>query len=87
MGKQGNFEGTLVAQDPGNPFAPNPKDGLYLLRQDGKLLALVKASMATQMPVDVLHRQSRGIFEPYLGKTIMVQGYLSGSTIYSAMII
>ena len=87
MGMQGNFEGTVVAQDPGNLFAPNPKEGLYLLTKEGKLLALVKASMATQMPVDMLHRQSRGLFEAYLGKTIMVQGYLSGSTIYSAMII
>jgi hypothetical protein len=82
------LQGVVVAQDPNNPLPSEPSsfDGLYLQTDDGRLLELVGDSMATQMPIDVMWRRSRGEFEVFLGQQVTVQGYLSRRTIYSARI-
>ena len=78
--------GIVVDKDPNSPFPPIPNDGLYLLTEDNQLYRLVTQFMAAQLPIDVLHRQSRSDFEPYLGQKVTVNGYFSGSTIFSANI-
>jgi hypothetical protein len=61
-------------------------DGLYLKTDDGRLLELVAGSMAQQIPVEMMWRQSRKHFEPFLGQQVTVQGYLSRRTIYGALV-
>ena len=80
------LEGTVVDQASGGSLA-NPHGGLYLSIGAGKTLRLISDGMQTQLPVDVMHGQSRGDFEKFLNKNVKVQGYLSGGTIYSARII
>ena len=87
MPNEQTFSGTIVEKDPKSPFPVNPGDGLYLLTEDGRVLALVTGNMAAQMPLDMLHRTTRSTFEPYIGKSITIKGYLSGSTLYSAIIV
>lgn len=65
---------------------PSPSAGLYLKTEDGERLALVVGSMEAQVPVDILHRQSRPAFEEYLGQTVPVSGLISGHTIWNARI-
>lgn len=81
------LNGTIVEKDPESPFGASPNDGLYLLTGDQQVLALVTDYIATQMPIEQLHRQSRATFEPYIGKKVSVEGYLSGGTLWSAMIV
>lgn len=79
--------GTVVEQDSNSPFEMDTShDGLYLKTDDGRLLELVTGSMAQQIPVEMMWRQSRKHFEPFLGQTVTVQGYLSSRTIYGAMV-
>jgi hypothetical protein len=61
-------------------------EGLYLQTENGKRLELINTSMATQMPTDMLHRQSRPAFEPYLGQTVTISGYQSGGVLWNAAI-
>ena len=87
MAGEVTLAGTVVAQDPDSPFQASPNDGLYLMTDEKDLLRLIRDHMATQMPTDVMHRQSRLNFEPHLGKRVTVQGYRSGDTIYGAFIV
>jgi hypothetical protein len=80
------LSGTVVERELDSPFSAPQSEGLYLATDNGQTLALVTDSMATQMPVDMLHQGSRPIFEPYLGKKITVAGYLGGTTLWSAMV-
>ncbi len=75
------IEGKLFDGSPASEY-----DGLYLQTENGEQLELINSSMATQMPTDMLHRQSRPAFEPFLGQTITVSGYKSGGAIWNAMI-
>jgi hypothetical protein len=79
--------GTVVAQAPDSPFPASPNDGLYLMTEEGNLLRLVTAHIAAQMPIDMLHRQSRSSFEAMLGERVTVRGYLSKSTLYGAILV
>jgi hypothetical protein len=81
------LKGTVVDKDPATPLPARPDDGLYLLTENNQLLALITDSMAAQMPIDLLHTQSRPDFEPYLGKKVTVEGYASGDSLYSARIV
>jgi hypothetical protein len=85
---QVELHGTVVAEDPEVtlPVQPSPKGGLYLLLDDGKALRLVADSMAAQVPVDFMWRNSRKRFEGFLGHRVAVGGYRSGGTLYGASI-
>jgi hypothetical protein len=48
---------------------------------------IARASLTTQAPTKYLHQRCRPDFEPHLGKKVTVKAYLSGSTLWSAMII
>lgn len=87
MAGEVTLNGTIVEKDPASPLPAKPNDGLYLFTEDHQLLALVTDFMATQASTEYLHERSRPDFESYLGKKITVKGYLSGSTLWSAMII
>ena len=65
---------------------PSPIAGLYLKTEDGERLALVAGDMDTMVAPDILHRESRPAFEPFLGQTVAVSGLISGHTIWSAAI-
>jgi len=82
------LQGVVVAQDPANPLSieASPHDGLYLQTDDGRLLELIRDSMATQVSIDYMWRRSRHSFEAYLGQRVSVRGYLSRRTLYSAMV-
>jgi hypothetical protein len=82
------LQGVIVTQGPDNPLAveASPHDGLYLQTDDGRLLELIRDSMAAQVSIDFMWRRSRHYFEPYLNKRVTVSGYLSRRTIYSANI-
>jgi hypothetical protein len=80
--------GIIVDFDPNSPVKAAPStDGLYLQTDGGKLIELITDFMARQISVGVMWRESRGDFEPYLGKQVTVGGYLSGRTLYSAHIV
>jgi hypothetical protein len=81
------LQGTVVTHDPKGVVPLSAADGLYLHTDDGRLLELISHAMPTQMPIEVMWRQSRGDFEPYLGQRITVKGYLSRRQIYSAEVI
>jgi hypothetical protein len=83
------LQGVVVAQDSPDPLPvkASPHDGLYLQTDDGRMLELIDNSMAAQMPVHVMWRQSRARFETYLGQRVTVQGYLVRRTVYSARVI
>ena len=83
------LQGIVVTHDPKGDLLvpPSVADGLYLQTDDGRLIELITLSMPTQMPIEVMWRQSRRHFEPYLGQRITVQGYLSRRQLYSARII
>ena len=86
MSGQDTLRGTVVEQQSPDGMPASNSEGLYLLTEDGTRLELISTSMATQMPVDMLHRQSRPTFEPYLGKQITVSGYRSGHSLFNAFI-
>ena len=86
MSGEVRLKGTVVEQLLPDDTPASSYEGLYLLTEDGTRLALIAASMASQMPVDMLHRQSRPTFEPFLGKQITVSGYQSGSSLYNVII-
>jgi hypothetical protein len=67
--------------------AANVHDGLYLQTDDGRLIELIRHAMPTQMPIDVMWRQSRRSFEPLLGQRATIEGYLSRRTLYSARVV
>lgn len=81
------IEGTVVTHDPNAPFAPDPHDGLYLITDDGRLLALVAARPFIQVPFDVAHRQGCPAFEPFIGKKVRVKGFRTGSTVWGAFVL
>ena len=80
------LDGEVVESVPDSPFPTDPSGGLYLLTDDGRGYALIAESMAAQMPLDALHRQSRKDFEGYLGQKVRVSGYVSGNTIFGAVV-
>ena len=82
MAGEVTLKGTIVEKDPAQS-----NDGLYLFTDDHQLLALITDFMATQASTEYLHARSRPNFESYLGKEVTVKGYLSGRTLWSAMII
>lgn len=86
MAGQVTLKGTVIEGKllDGSPASAN--EGLYLQTENGEQLELINSSMATQMPSDMLHRQSRSAFEPFLGQTITVSGYQSTGAIWNAMI-
>jgi hypothetical protein len=87
MGNEQVFVGVVVDKDPSSPFETDTKnDGLYLQTEDGQLLQLVKDHPAVQVPVDVVWRRSRALYEPLLGKKVTVEGHRSHSTIFSAIV-
>ena len=65
----------------------NVQDGLYLQTDDGRLIELVRHAMPTQMPIDVMWRQSRRTFERLIGQRATIEGYLSRRTLYSARVL
>lgn len=81
--------GVVVAQQPGdeNGIAASPHDGLYLLTDDGQLIALVRHAMYVQMSWEHIWRRSRSTFEALLGQRATIQGYLSRRTLYSAAVV
>lgn len=81
------LSGTVVERELSSPFSTPLPEGLYLATDNGQTLALVTDSMATQLPVDMLHQKSRPTFESYLGKKITVEGFLGGSTLWCAMLV
>jgi hypothetical protein len=87
MAGEVTLNGTIVEKDPASPLPANPDDGLYLFTDDHRLLALVVDFMATQASTKYLHQRCRPDFEPHLGKKVTVTGYLSGRTLWSAVII
>lgn len=87
MAGEVTLSGTVVEHDPDSPLPVGTNEGLYLYTQDRRLLALVTDFMATQASLEYLHGRSRTAFEPHLGRTVTVSGYLSGSTLWSATII
>ena len=78
--------GVVVEQTAPDGLSVSSGEGLYLQIDNGEKFRLINAGMMTQMPVDILHLQSRQTFEPYLGEKITVSGYRSGSSIYNACI-
>jgi hypothetical protein len=79
------MKGIVVEGSIGDNVISNPHDGLYLKPDDGgDLLELISGSMAQQIPVEVMWRQSRKNFEAHIGQHVIVRGYKSGRTIYSA---
>lgn len=81
------LKGIVVEQDPDGTFKTDTSyNGLYLKTNDGRLLKLIGGSMMQQTPVDMMWAQSRQRFEPFLGQQVTVKGYLSGRTIYSAIV-
>jgi hypothetical protein len=83
------LEGVVVDNAPEDPAlaAMDTRDGLYLKLDDGRLIELVTHAMPTQMPLEVMWRQSRRTFEPLLGKRAAIEGYLSRRTLFSARVV
>jgi hypothetical protein len=84
MGSDQEIVGTVVEAPPDPPFGAPTGDGLYLRTEDGQHLRLISGGMMTQLPSDLLHRQSRGNFEDLLGKRVRIRGHLSGGTLWGA---
>jgi hypothetical protein len=86
---EATLSGVVVAQQPGDEIgiAPSPNDGLYLLTDDGQLIALVRDAMYVQMSWEHIWRRSRPVFEPLLGQHATIQGYLSRRTLYGAAVV
>lgn len=84
MAENVTLEGVVVepAGLDGQPLKTN--EGLYLRTADGREWALIADHPAVQMPVDMVHRQSRAYFERFIGKVITISGFRSGSTLWNA---
>ena len=64
MAGEATLHGTIVEKDPASPLPAKPHDGLYLLTEDHRLLALVTDFMATQASTEYLHERSRPDAKP-----------------------
>ena len=73
---EATLTGVVVAQQPGdeNGIAPSAHDGLYLLTDEGELIALVRHAMYVQMSWEHIWRRSRSTFEALLGQRATIQG-------------
>ena len=86
MSEEMTVKGKIVEAESLVGEEPSAGAGLYLKTKDGERLALVAAGMETQVPPDILHRQSRPAFEDFLGRAVAISGLISGHTIWSAKV-
>jgi hypothetical protein len=86
MSEQMTIKGKVVEAESLVGEEPSAYGGLYLITEDGERLALVAGSMDTMVAPDILHRESRPAFEPFLGQTIAVSGLICGHTLWDAKV-
>ncbi len=86
MSEQMTVKGKIVEAETLVGEEPSPNAGLFLKTSDGERLALVAGSMEAQVGTDILHRQSRPAFEPFLSQVVAVSGLISGHTIWNATV-
>jgi hypothetical protein len=86
MSEKTTVKGKIVEAESLVGEEPSPTAGLYLVTEDGEQLALIAGDMYTMVAPDILHRESRPAFEPFLDQTVEVNGLISGHTIWSAAI-
>lgn len=65
---------------------PRSTDGLCLRTDDGQTVRLIGGAMNAQMSNEAAWQVSRYEFEPYLGKRITVEGYLSHDDFWDARV-
>lgn len=85
MSDANRYRGVVVDRE--SPGGDPSGGGLYLRTDDGQELELIHAHPFVQMPVSVAHDQSRVNFEPFLGRTVVIQGHRQGRAIWSASVV